>query len=98
MMVHKKAKSWVSEPQLQRQQFQPRGADVRTFARPPVPVQQGLAPLHPSRVHPELRAIPVLRSFATSVASQGTLLLSARTHASLSCILLHLVVHRAMRW
>src|SRR3954468_17933170 len=40
-MVHKKAKSWVPEPQPQRQQFQPRGAVVRTFARPPVPVQQG---------------------------------------------------------
>ena len=25
-MVHKKTKSWVSEPQPQRQQFQPRGA------------------------------------------------------------------------
>src|SRR4051812_9398733 len=40
-MVHKKAKSWVREPRPQRQQFQPRGALVRTFARPPVPVQQG---------------------------------------------------------
>src|SRR3954468_13316661 len=38
-MVHKKAKFWVPEPQ--RQQFQPRGAVVRTFACPPVPVQQG---------------------------------------------------------
>src|SRR4051812_35718231 len=43
VMVHKKAKSWVTEPQSQppRQQFQPRGAVVRTFARPPVPVPQG---------------------------------------------------------
>src|SRR3954468_22517830 len=40
-MVHKKSKSWVPEPQPQRQQFQPRGAVVRTFSRPPVPVQQG---------------------------------------------------------
>ena len=42
MMVHKKAKSWVTEPQQQqRQQFQPRGAVVRTFARPPFLVQHG---------------------------------------------------------
>src|SRR3954470_2558320 len=41
VMVHKKAKSWVPEPQPQRQQFQQRGAVVRTFARPPVPVQHG---------------------------------------------------------
>src|SRR3954468_14995137 len=40
-MVHKKTKSWVPDPQSQRQQFQQRGAVVRTFARPPVPVQQG---------------------------------------------------------
>src|ERR1043165_5654567 len=38
VMVHKKTKSWVPEPQPQRQQFQPRGAVVRTFARPPVRV------------------------------------------------------------
>src|SRR4051812_4364432 len=38
-MVHKKGKSWAPEPQPQRQQFHPRGAVVRTFARPPVPVQ-----------------------------------------------------------
>src|SRR3954471_15468822 len=41
VMVHKKTKSWVPDPQPQRQQFQQRGAIVRTFARPPVPVQQG---------------------------------------------------------
>src|SRR3954467_11454779 len=41
VMVHKKAKSWVPDPQPQRQQFQQRGAVVRTFARPPVPLQQG---------------------------------------------------------
>src|SRR3954468_22388694 len=41
VMVHKKAKSWVPDPQPQRQQFQQRGAVVRTFARPTVPVQQG---------------------------------------------------------
>src|SRR3954462_8584487 len=40
-MVNKKTKSWVPDPQPQRQQFQQRGAVVRTFARPPVPVQQG---------------------------------------------------------
>src|SRR4051812_11910908 len=40
-MVHKKAKSWVPDSQPQGQQFQPRGAVVRTFARPPVPVQHG---------------------------------------------------------
>src|SRR3954471_1642473 len=39
VMVHKKAKSWVPDPQPQRQQFQQRGAVVCTFARPPVPVQ-----------------------------------------------------------
>src|SRR4051812_30203256 len=41
VMVHKKTKSWVPDPQPQRQQFHPRGAVVRTFARPLVPVQQG---------------------------------------------------------
>src|SRR3954466_14564151 len=41
VMVHKKTKSWVPEPQPQRQQFQPRGVVVRTFARPPIPVQHG---------------------------------------------------------
>src|SRR3954463_15193980 len=41
VMVHKKTKSWVPDPQPQRQQFQQRGAVVRTFARPPVPLQQG---------------------------------------------------------
>ena len=41
VMVHKKAKSWVPEPQPQRQQFQPRGEVVRTFVRPPVQMQQG---------------------------------------------------------
>src|SRR3954462_6537537 len=41
VMVHKMAKSWVPDPQRQRQQFQQRGAVVRTFARPPVPVHQG---------------------------------------------------------
>src|SRR3954462_121275 len=41
VMVHKKAKSWVPEPQPQRQQFHPRWAVVRTFSLPPVPVQQG---------------------------------------------------------
>src|SRR3954470_19041315 len=40
VMVHKKAKSWVPKPQPQRQQFQPRGAVVRNFSRPPVSVQQ----------------------------------------------------------
>src|SRR3954468_23941249 len=35
VMVHKKAKTWVTEAPSQRQQFQPRGAVVRTFARPP---------------------------------------------------------------
>src|SRR3954470_12187699 len=50
VMVHKKAKSWVAEPQSQpqRQQFQPRGAVVRTFARPPVPVQHGPRSTPPS--------------------------------------------------
>src|SRR3954468_17928532 len=41
VMVHKKAKMWATEAPPQRQQFQQRGAVVRTFARPPVPVQQG---------------------------------------------------------
>src|SRR4051812_22553935 len=48
VMVHKKAKSWVPEPQPQRQQFQRRGAVVRTFARPPVPVQHGPRSTPPS--------------------------------------------------
>ena len=48
VMVHKEAKSWVLEPQPQRQQFQPRGAVVRTFARPPVPVQQTTTCLPPN--------------------------------------------------
>ena len=39
-MVHKKQKMWVPDPPPQRQQFHPRGAPVRSFTRPPVPVQQ----------------------------------------------------------
>src|SRR4051812_48487354 len=41
VMVHKKAKMWVTEAPPQRQQYQQRGAVVRTFACPPIPVQQG---------------------------------------------------------
>src|SRR4051812_31792845 len=40
-MVHKKAKTWVTEVPPQRQQFQQRGEVVRTFSRPPVLVHQG---------------------------------------------------------
>src|SRR3954463_5406097 len=58
VMVHKKAKSWVPEPQPQRQQFQPRGAVVRTFARPPVPVQHGPRSTPPSARPPAPQGQP----------------------------------------
>src|SRR4051812_21933257 len=59
-MVHKKAKSWVAEPQPQpqRQQFHPRGAVVRTFARPPVPVQHGPRSSTPSARPPAPQGQP----------------------------------------
>src|SRR3954462_3344387 len=58
VIVHKKAKSWVPEPQPQRQQFQPRGVVVRTFARPPVPVQHGPRSTPPSARPPAPQGQP----------------------------------------
>src|SRR4051812_38608193 len=77
VMVHKKAKSWVPDPQPQRQHFQQRGAVVRTFARPPVPAQQGPCSTPPFARPPDPRVSPGLRSSASSVAGRGTRLRSA---------------------
>src|SRR3954470_23497035 len=55
VMVHKKAKSWVPEPQPQRQQFQPRGQLSALFPALPSQFRRGLVLLHPSRGHPDLR-------------------------------------------
>src|SRR3954462_9775269 len=57
-MVHKKAKTWVTEAPPQRQQFQPRGALVRTFACPPVPVQQVPRSTPPHARRPRLQPQP----------------------------------------
>src|SRR3954451_8146786 len=59
-MVHKKAKSWVTESQSQpqRQQFQPKGTVVRTFSRPPVPVQHGPHSTPPSTRPPAPQGQP----------------------------------------
>src|ERR1041385_270432 len=57
-MVHKKAKTWVTEAPPQRQQYQQRGAVVRTFARPPVPVQQGARSTPPHARPPRTQQQP----------------------------------------
>jgi len=97
-MVHKKTKSWVPEPQPQRQQFQPRVQLSAHFPALPSQSSRDLALLHPSRGRLLLRASPGLRSSPSNVASRGTSLRCAPTPASLSCLRPHLALHRAMRW
>src|SRR3954471_5174578 len=98
VMVHKKAKSWVPDPQPQRQQFQQRGQLSALLPALPSQFSRALALLHPSRCRLLLRASPGLRSAASSVASRGTSLRSAPIPVSLGRLRLHLALHRAMRW